>query len=127
MNTKHVDYFEIAYPEFYSEKNYGGFAVGDGWFAIIDELSGKIQSHQKWKPETPPVVIEQIKEKFGSLRFYYQGGDEKIAGLVSMAEAMSRVTCEVCGNAGKARGGGWIRVLCDTHEAEIKQRKKEVI
>jgi hypothetical protein len=69
--------------------------------------------------EIPPVVAVQIKEKFGTLRFYYDGGDEYIAGVLSMAESMSARTCEQCGSLGTARGGGWIRTLCDKHAQEM--------
>jgi hypothetical protein len=64
------------------------------------------------------VIATQIKEKFGTLRFYYHGGDEYIEGIVRMAESMSATTCEVCGAHGKQRGGGWIRTLCDKHAQE---------
>lgn len=63
----------------------------------------------------PQVVAEQVKEKFGELRFYHSGGDEYVDGLVSMASSMSAVTCEVCGNPGKKIEGGWGRTLCETH------------
>lgn len=61
------------------------------------------------------VVAVQVKEKFGGLRFYYNGGDDYIRGVVSMAEAMSYVTCETCGAPGKLRGDRWVQTLCDTH------------
>ena len=61
------------------------------------------------------VTLDQVKEKFGTLRFYYSGGDDYISGLVSMAESMSGVTCEECGNPGKQVGGGWITTLCKEH------------
>lgn len=63
----------------------------------------------------PQVVAIQVKEKFGGLRFYYNGGDDYIRGLVSMAESMSYVTCETCGNPGKSTKGGWIQTLCKEH------------
>lgn len=63
----------------------------------------------------PQVVACQIKEKFGTLRFYYDGGDEYIHGLVAMAESMSEVTCEKCGSPGKIIPGGWLKTLCDQH------------
>jgi hypothetical protein len=66
-------------------------------------------------PVVPQVVVDQVKEKFGTLRFYYQGGDDYISGLVSMAESMSGVTCEVCGKPGKSTRGGWIQTLCVEH------------
>ena len=83
--------------------------------------------------ETPPAIpdrvewirVEQIKEKFGGLRFYYSGGDEHIAGMVTMAEVWAGRSCETCGNLGKRREGGWIRTLCDTHEAEHQAKMKE--
>ena len=49
------------------------------------------------------VVVTQIKEKFGTLRFYYDGGDEYIRGLEDMAESMTARTCEDCGSPGMAR------------------------
>ena len=64
----------------------------------------------------PQVTLDQVKEKFGTLRFYYTGGDEYISGLVSMAEAMSGCTCEECGNPGKRNGGGWVRTMCEPCE-----------
>ena len=67
----------------------------------------------------------QIKEKFGGLRFYYDGGDEYISGLVSMAESWAACSCETCGTPGERREGGWIRTLCDTHETERQSTIKE--
>ena len=61
------------------------------------------------------VTLDQVKEKFGTLRFYYTGGDDAIDGMVAMAEAMSGVTCEECGSPGKRVGGGWITTLCEAH------------
>ncbi len=64
------------------------------------------------------VVAIQVKEKFGTLRFYYNGGDDFINGLERMAESMSAVTCEECGSPGTRTTGGWIRTLCETHKKE---------
>jgi len=66
----------------------------------------------------PQVTLDQVKEKFGTLRFYYSGGDDYISGLVSMAESMSGVTCEECGNPGTQTSGGWIKTVCKVHGGE---------
>jgi len=96
-----------------------GFECSDGWFNILNQLMGDIQHHIDWKNRNgevvPQVTLDQVKEKFGTLRFYYTGGDDVIDGMVRMAESMSGVTCEVCGSPGHQRGGGWIRTLCDLH------------
>jgi hypothetical protein len=58
------------------------------------------------------VIATQVKEKFGDLRFYYQGGDSFCGGVIDMMEAMTSTTCEDCGNVGAKLGGGWIKVRC---------------
>jgi hypothetical protein len=103
-----------------------GFECGDGWFTILDQLMSNIQHHIDWNnknfekgykqyKQVPQVTLDQVKEKFGTLRFYYQGGDDEISGMVRMAESMSAVTCEECGNPGTTGGQGWISTLCETH------------
>jgi hypothetical protein len=74
----------------------------------------------------PQVTLDQVKEKFGTLRFYYSGGDEYISGMVSLAESMTGVTCEECGNVGERRGGGWVHTYCTPCEQarEIKRAKE---
>jgi hypothetical protein len=82
----------------------------------IDEALADPEPQLKVVPEAcSQVVAMQVKEKFGTLRFYYSGGDDYVRGLENMAESMSAVTCEECGSPGVVRKGGWIRVLCDTH------------
>ena len=100
-----------------------GFECGDGWYDLIDALCKKIQHHVDWESKYPKpheenieqVVAIQVKEKFGGLRFYCDGGDDITRGMVSMAEEMSYHICEVCGDSGKPRSSGWIRTLCDKH------------
>ena len=122
---------EEKYPKMFAGK-YGGFAVGPGWWPIIESLCANIQSHTDWwnknreaRPVIKQVVVEQIKEKFGGLRFYYQGGDDQISGMVRMAESWASHACEECGAPGTLGGKGWIRTLCPTHRAEADARYKE--
>ena len=119
---------EKSYPKMFEGK-YGGFAIGKGWYPILERLCRNIQQHIEWKNResevVPQVVVEQIKEKFGGLRFYYRGGDDEVSGMVRMAEAWADVACEECGGIGKRRGGGWVRTLCDLHEDERQARIEE--
>jgi hypothetical protein len=98
---------------------YWGFECGDGWFDILDQLMANIQKHIDLKERQglsiPQVTVDQVKEKFGTLSFYYTGGDEYIFGLVSMASSMSGVTCEACGKPGKQTDGNWIKTRCEEH------------
>lgn len=134
------------YPQFFSNKDKGimqscmawGCECGNGWFDIISSLCWMIRQHEdnkawrkkyleendpeklKNEPEYFPVKFDQIKEKYGTLRVYFSGGDEYVEGLVSMAEAISGKICEVCGNKGSSNKSGWISVLCDSHRESLK-------
>jgi hypothetical protein len=76
-------------------------------------------------PESiPQVTLDQVKEKFGTLRFYYSGGDDYISGMVSLAESLTGVTCESCGNVGERRGGGWVHTYCTPCEEARELARK---
>jgi len=62
--------------------------------------------------------VAQIKEKFGSLRFYLYNVDDVSNAVTTYAEAMSTSTCEDCGCPGKTYRMGWYRTLCPAHAAE---------
>ena len=126
-----VNSIEAKYPKMFA-KPYGGVAIGEGWWPIIEELCRNIQHYTDWnnknretRPVVPQTVVMQIKEKFGGLRFYYDGGDEAVAGMVRMAEAWASHACEECGAPGKSGGQGWIKTLCPVHRAEADARYLE--
>lgn len=133
MELEKYDVFEARmrkrFPKMFAEPH-GGFCVDEGWWPILESLCGQIQHHLDWKNKKSEVVaqvtVNQIKEKFGGLRFYYDGGDNEISGMVRMAEAWAGNSCEECGAPGKSRQGGWIKTLCDHHEAERQRRKQTV-
>lgn len=114
---------DIAYNEMATKTKSGSFDLFEQQYANIVDTNYKEQrlaeivedEFRKISDPVAQVTLDQVKEKFGTLRFYYTGGDEYISGLVSMAESMSGVTCETCGAPGKQRGGGWIVTLCDEH------------
>jgi hypothetical protein len=116
------------FPKMFSQP-YGGFAVGPGWWPIIESLCGQIQHYLDWKNKqsevVPQVTVAQIKEKFGGLRFYYDGGDDVVDGMVRMAESWANTACEECGAPGQGRNGSWIKTLCDEHDAERQAQFKE--
>ena len=125
------------YPKIFVNRNgdmtetcmYWGFSCGDGWYDLIDTLCENIQSYiDNNSSETrviSQVVAEQVKEKFGTLRFYTSGGDRLIDGMIWFAESMSGRICETCGNSGKLRNSGWLVTLCDEHQTERENRFKE--
>jgi len=146
---------------------YWGIDVSDGWYDIIDALcqaatytyttsimvdeadgkrlniapysyTNETTYHFEIKP--PQLVADQVKEKFGTLRFYYHTElEEKMSylketgkypeldkileryynyfdGIVHFAETLSERTCEVTGLKGEMHvtgggGSGWYKTL----------------
>lgn len=110
-----------------------GFECGSGWFDLIWGLCEGIekelgkQKHdfveeakERLGDEYYEFEVIQVKEKFGTLRFYTNWGTEEIYKLINEAEEKSATICEVCGSPGKIRNDGWISVLCDKHYEEEK-------
>lgn len=127
MKKELDEYLCTTYPKIFKDRHKPmnetamcwGFSCGDGWFQILNHLCGNIQSHIDWKNKdgevVPQVVAMQVKEKFGTLNFYYSGGDDTIFGMVRMAESISGVICETCGKPGTRTRGGWIKTACPEH------------
>ena len=74
-----------------------GFAHGDGWYDIMYNLLQYIQSYSESNPNMEQVVLIQVKEKFGGLRIYYNGGDDFIRDLIWETERIAVKVCEKCG------------------------------
>lgn len=104
-----------------------GIECGDGWYDIIRSVCWEIKQHEnhvhnmiKLKQKEDPdyilpydsVKFDQIKEKFGGLRIYFTGGDDRVRGIVGLAEDISYKICENCGNRGEPNKSGWIQTLC---------------
>lgn len=84
-----------------------GCEVGDGWSDIIYELCKKIDESGE------DVIISQVKEKFGLIRFYTLGHSDQVDEWITEAENKSSKTCEVCGKPGKQQNRGWLYTMCN--------------
>lgn len=116
------------FPELYRGKSESmqhnlmcfGFECCDGWFELLFELSSQIDGLAKEAGLTGEAYPKaaQVKEKFGGLRFYLDGGTDKMFDAIDKAEAASYSLCEVCGKpAERANIRGWVSTLCKEHRA----------
>jgi hypothetical protein len=83
--------------------------VGPGWSNLIDEIYDRLEKF-------PDAYISTIKEKWGRLRIYVYGVDEATLEFIDWIEERSGTICEVCGEPGELRDGGWIVCRCDKHK-----------
>lgn len=97
-------------------------SVGIGWGKLVGAL---------WdfcKMQNPPIDIHQVKEKFGTLRFYVGGVTseryDSVYTIISAVEHLSGYICEVCGEEGKLRGQRWYYTSCNKH-AKIGDKDSE--
>lgn len=93
-------------------------SVGRGWALLVKEA---------FLNKMPNVMIVQVKEKFGGLRIYSDRCSDKYHQLLHDIEMRSLQTCEVCGNPGEPRMGGWIKTLCEPHHIENEKDKRKHI
>jgi len=127
------------------------FDCGDGWYSLLDCLCKEIQyrvdegeSHYIRYPfgmffgkifgctwmvgrhttkKIHQVEAIQVKEKFGGLRFYYQGGNTEIHNTISFAESLSYYICETCGSMDNvSQTKGWVYTWCEECQTKAKQR-----
>lgn len=115
---------------------------GPGWDWILEDLHNKL-TYLDFNYE-----LHQVKEKFGTLRFYYQSFMTKSVVLdlmddaVTVAEMLSASTCEICGNSSRISRsdksvkydssvglkvrGGWYKTLCFSCAEESGFEKDEL-
>lgn len=96
----------------------------EGWYEILEDLDNKLSYLD------PDYKIMQVKEKFGTLRFYFDTNADALVKSImdncaSMAQYASTYTCEYCGErwTAKLREGGWIKTLCDNCNEKRKEEK----
>ena len=107
-----------------------GFECPSSWFELLKELTNKLESiNNKYKGKYE-CVAQQVKEKYGSLRFYsgikilienptddeiklaYKI-DEQFQEAVNDAENKSAKICCICGKPATKTSSGWIAHYCD--------------
>ena len=98
----------------------GGSYMREGWYDLVRDLDDAISKIY------PFYVIDQVKEKFGSLRYYISGlpddfpaGHRKqINDLIHEAQKLSITTCDICGEAGEMVliDNSLVAVRCKKHD-----------
>lgn len=90
-----------------------------GWDDIVLRL------HNQLMRIDPNYTVTQTKEKFGTLRFYFNLSDEEkfqeAHNVLRHAEEESARTCEKCGKPGelKIRPSGYRLTMCDRCYEEL--------
>ncbi len=90
-----------------------------GWLTVIEEASKGLAARKaiETDPETS-LNIQQVKEKFGTMRFYIYatGSDEFVRDafdIAEWAEAATEERCVVTGKPGTLDHAGWVLTLSD--------------
>src|SRR5579864_3995023 len=99
-----------------------GFECSDGWEPSIRKTAELLEPLIKAAKESDPhgyaagyYRTSQLKEKFGTGRWYLSGGTDAMQELVEIWEAATYAICETCGKTGELRGRGWVYTACWDH------------
>jgi hypothetical protein len=90
----------------------------EGWRDLLERACARIEAALG---EGSTFRVFQIKEKFGALRFYWDGEmsgavKAKVEEAIALATARSSCTCEICGVEGRLYSrGGWLATACRQH------------
>ena len=113
-----------------------GCQCENGWYNLIDETCSRIQAVYDEMLIAPSLKILQIKEKFGTLRFYFELPTrdetlrERITRIVDEAQVKSAQICERCGSVNrekKIRTEDYYQTLCDAcFQENIDEDPEEV-
>ena len=99
-----------------------GLIPGPGWTNIVADMCKELDAYREKRASN--LELTQIKEKFGELRVYSDGGDDMVDNIIRKYEVLSRITCMGCGNPGMMRKTGWMRCHCDICEDKYLKREK---
>jgi hypothetical protein len=84
-----------------------GLEIKAGWHDLVMACALKLESLNCG------VEAVQIKEKFGTLRFYIEKGNASVNKAIAEAEALASKTCEYCGAPGELRTDkSWWKTMC---------------
>lgn len=80
-----------------------------------------------WRPNYPRA--SQIKEKYGTLRYYMTCETDEMSKYIGLAEGLSSEVCEQCGKWGKTRGEYWLYTACEDHSKpeDLSDSEKEAL
>jgi len=86
-------------------------SVPIGWRPLLLQMCKKLKKIIKENNLTN-YKIHQVKEKYGELCWYDEGGNKRTFDLISEYENKTGSICVVCGKPAKYYTKGWINYYC---------------
>lgn len=110
-------------PEAHPEYDYEYTLLDDvpeGWrIAFGLEMCKEIKDELVKSNRLNDYYITQIKEKYGGLRWYDNGGSREHFDIIRKYEHKSEETCILCGTPASQISTGWISPYCDKCASKI--------
>jgi len=104
--------------------------VPNGWRNLIIDMSAELLAYFHEQGIDPyKFHIDQLKEKFGSIRCYYslpldrKFEDDGIDDIIEKYEQISEHTCCQCGNEATLMSKGWICPYCEGCAEDLKKKE----
>ena len=134
MSPRYDDFLRECFPWIEINNNkFSGFRCNDGWFNLVRQLLGDIDSAYKNVNRQCDIFNSFLGEKFGKLQVDYSHSDDtsledcwhSVEYFINEAAHESIYTCECCGKAGRFRKDlGYVQTLCDScYEKAIEYQR----
>lgn len=123
--------FPTAFPTLFGDRDrIISLSAGPGWHQLIWDLCTALEgmARQQVAEGNPPMRVAQVKEKYGTLRFYMTGGSvtDEAFELTEAAEEQSGTICETCGKPGMTGWvGDWLLTYCPTHRRKALKKARD--
>jgi hypothetical protein len=111
---------------------YSTIEVDEGWYQLVLDCDKELSEID------PKYDLQQVKEKFGGLRYYFQPSDptlrNKMDAVIAKYEELASRTCEATGGPGVLMKsvGNWYKTLSldyaekSLHYAKYTEAKKTI-
>lgn len=122
--------WENKYPKLFGPPPFQGFdtnstyvEVPKGWYPLLDAMFEEIEAEIA-QDDANWIALDQVKEKYGTLRVYFTGGNDKIDKIVERYEERSAITCERCAGEDASQNlEGWVRTLCPSCQTGTHKKR----
>lgn len=109
--------------ELYSEE---GLYIPKGWRDLFLKCCEELRDALIKINKLDEFKINQLKEKYGSMRIYANISEPTINDIINRYEIISQFTCCECGKIATVETTGWICPYCDDCIQNVKVKTREL-
>lgn len=117
------NYIDADQTGLYTER---GMFIPEGWNELFLKCCEELREALLKLGKLDEFRINQLKEKYGSMRIYTNVSYPEIYEIINRYEIISQFTCCKCGKTATVETTGWVCPYCNYCIKGIKRRTKPI-